>query len=109
MLPSQLMAAESPIVVPQSVLNKKFHGRATFDDTTRVLTVFYDFKKKTQLADFKGNPVWGKGLIGVPTGEHVLHVAKFKTVTVSGMVAMNSTNSALILTTGGFGAWRGGA
>jgi hypothetical protein len=96
--------------ITPALLRKKFRGRAKYDAESRTLTLFYDFKRKNQLDDFEGHPVWAAGSIGIPSGEHALHVAKFTTVTIGGMVAMKSAkNPDIVWTTGGFAFGRTGA
>jgi hypothetical protein len=97
-----------PVLNP-ALLRKKLRGRVTYDARTHVLTLYYDFKNKRQLEDFEGHPTLGNGCMAIPIGEHALHIAKFKTVVVSGVCAMQSPKEGdLISATGGFVAGRHG-
>lgn len=92
-----------------ALLRQKLRGRATYDAKTHVLTVSYDFKHKRQLEDFEGGPVLANSHLAIPTGQHALHVVKFKTVVIRGVCAMESPKEGdLIATTGGFVAGRHG-
>lgn len=97
---------ENVVRITPALLRKKFRGRAIYDDDTRVLTLFYDFKNRHQLEDFEGKAIWNNGYIAVRVGDYAVHMVPFTTVTVSGIVAMKSARGALVETTGGFGCRR---
>ena len=81
--------------VKPSVLRKKFQGRSAYNVKTGELALIYDFSKKEQLRDFEGKNakpiVANKGLF-LDGSDHLSHIAKFKSFTVTGVIAMKSMN-----------------
>lgn len=81
--------------VKPSVLKKKFQGRSAYNVRTGELALIYDFSKKEQLRDFEGRnakPIVANKGMYLDGSEHLSHIAKFKSFTVSGVMAMKSMN-----------------
>ena len=98
MLEAAPKAANAPAVgfeVKPTVLRKKFQGRAAYNIKTGELALIYDFSKKEQLRDFEGKNakpiVANKGMF-LDGSDHINHIAKFKSFSASGVIAIKSMN-----------------
>ena len=93
---------KSDIQITSTLLRKKLRGRATYNAATRVLTITYDFHNKIQLKDFEGEPRYlPGGALGVEAAQTVKHIVKFKTVTVTGMIAYRNAKGSVLTSSEG--------
>ena len=73
------------------------------------MTLAYDFRDASQLKDFEGDGSLAGGQLDVPRGEALRHVAKFKTLKMTGTVAMKSNAGDVIRGSAGLEAKRDGS
>lgn len=76
-----------------AALKKKFAGKAVFNAKTGELTLVYDFKEKEQLKDFDLKEVKATvkaGALRVGPADEIQHAAQFKTLKVTGNVAVEN-------------------
>jgi hypothetical protein len=93
-----------PDGITADLLKKKFQGAAEYDSETAVLTLTYDFTDPAQLKDFKakGSRAAVKdGIMQIPATETMTHIARFKHVTVTGVMAVKDMKGKIMTTTGG--------
>jgi hypothetical protein len=100
--------AQSSPTVPLAALDKRFQGQVSYDNQTGLLTFVYDFKSDAQLQDFQGKATWAEGEMTIPAAELVSHLAKLKSVKMTGSVTMNSKAGDVIGSSGGLLAHRDG-
>jgi hypothetical protein len=87
-----------------AMVKKKLQGKAVYDGKNRVLKLTYEFKSPEQLKDFDAtgaSPTLKGGFLQVPAGDRLKHLVKFKTVTVTGVVAITGAKGKLITTSEG--------
>ncbi|QEL17867.1 hypothetical protein [Limnoglobus roseus] len=80
-------------LITPAALKKKFAGKAAFNAKTGELTLVYDFKEKEQLKDFDlgdAKPEVKQLTLRVGPADGIQHVAKFKTMKVTGSVAVEN-------------------
>ncbi|HEX4143568.1 MAG TPA: hypothetical protein VHY91_08550 [Pirellulales bacterium] len=95
--------------ITASVLTDKFQGHASYDPATNQLTLVYDFAHEAQLKDFDSGAGWIAGQIDVPPEKSIRHLAKFKTLKMTGIVTMKSKAGDVIRGSNGMLAERDGA
>ena len=81
----------------------KYHGQVSLDPRTHTIVLTYNFCDKRQLQDFdlKGSgAALGNGVLRVPAGKSIQHLAAFKTVTVRGVLAANPGGAFLTTASG---------
>jgi len=74
-------------------LNKLFSGKSSFNAKSKELSIYYDFKSKKQLDDFKigaEKPQIGQGFLRVAGAENIRHIVNFKTVKITTTVFIES-------------------
>ena len=93
---------------PLPNLNKKFSGKSSFNLKSKELSIYYDFKSKKQLDDFKfknEKPQIGFGFLRLAGAEKIEHSVNFKTVKITTTIfiesAGNSENSSILGTNAG--------
>ncbi len=101
--------SESQLTLSPQLLESKLHAKATYDADTNLLTLVYDFDSKSQLDDFDGEAEWSKGELTVPAGGSIRHAVKFKTLKLTGLVAMKSKSGDLVKSSAGLTARRDGS
>lgn len=98
-------------VVKPATLKKKFGGKAIFNAKTGELTLAYDFSQKLQLSDFEVNDL--KVLLKdktlyVDSADKLRHVARFKSFTVSAVMAIKAMRGPGIASSNGTHLGTGG-
>ena len=101
--------SENEVKLSHELLASKLHAEATYDAETNRLTLIYDLGSDSQLKDFSGDAHWAKGELTVSAGEALRHVVKFKTVKLTGVVAMKSEVGDVAKSSAGLVARRDGA
>ena len=101
--------SEDQLTLSRQLLERKLHGKATYDADTNWLTLVYDFDSKTQLDDFDGEAEWSKTELTIPAGGAIRHAVKFKTLKLTGVVAMKSKSGDLVKSSAGLAARRDGS
>ena len=87
--------ADNEFKVTSELVKKRFNGKSSYNSKTEVLTLVYDFKAKKQLSDFNlldSKPKLKTGLLTLEGGESILHLAKFKTLTLNTKVSGKPAN-----------------
>lgn len=103
-------APDKDVKITPALIRRKFRARVTFDAKGNELTLVYDFRKNVQLQDFDLNgsePLLANGVLGLGPAQSVRHIVKFKTVTITGVLA-NKGKGDYITSTGGLRASREG-
>jgi hypothetical protein len=99
-------AGPAPVEVSADLVRRKFAGKASFSPKVNELTIVYDFGDKGQLKDFevgKVKPSVENNLLKVEGGAGVRHAVPFRSVKVSGTVAISNLRGGHLRTTQGFG------
>ncbi len=97
---------EAPVIidVKPAALKKLFKGRAAYDTKIGVLSLTYDFARKDQLKDFEFEdepPRVAEQALWLTSGEKVQHLARFKSVTIKGLVSIKIMRLGGIASTNG--------
>jgi hypothetical protein len=98
--------------ITTALLQKKFHGRAAYNPKAGDLTLTYDFKDKNELKDFALNgakPKVAKGFLTTEPADHIKHVVKFESVTITGVILIPNLNGEHLQTSEGVVLYGGGS
>jgi hypothetical protein len=107
----QRIGGGSPAVPPAAglplstaMIRKKLRGKAVYNAKTGELSLGYDFLNRAQLQDFeceKAHPVTAHGMLALDAGDSIVHVVKFKTLSLAGIVSLRQMKGEVVGTSGG--------
>jgi hypothetical protein len=86
------------------MIRKKLRAKAAYNAKTGELSLGYDFLNRAQLQDFdceKAHPVTAHGMLALNAGDSIVHVVKFKTLSLAAIVSLRQMKGQLAATSGG--------
>jgi hypothetical protein len=107
----QRIDSGSPTVPPAGglplstvMIRKNLRGKAAYNPKTGELSLGYDFLNRAQLQDFdlqKAHPVTAHGMLALGGGDSIVHLVKFKTLSLAGIVSVRQMKGRVAATSGG--------